>query len=232
MTTGEALHRLQQLDTERDAKEARLTEIETALKDDTALREARQALEKAEKRAREWEIKQRDLELQMASLSDKTSRSEKRLYSGKVTNPKELADLQAEVASLKRRRQRLEDSLLEAMIEREQAEETRDEARAHLEQVESTWTTRQEALTAEQDALRQRLEEIRQERDTILPRLDSAILATYGRLRKAKGGQAVARARDDTCTACGVTVSSSAEWKLRQGELIHCDSCGRLLVSG
>lgn len=232
MTIGEALHRLQQLDSERDAKEARLKEIEVALQDDIALREARQALAKAEKRAREWATKQRDLELEMASLAEKTSRSEKRLYSGKVTNPKELADLQAEVASLKRRRQRLEDSLLEAMIERERAEEILDEARAHLEEVETTWASRQADLTAEQEALRQRVDEIEQERTPIVRRLDAGVLATYARLRQTKGGQAVAQTRGDACAACGVTISPSAEWKLRQSELIHCDSCGRLLVSG
>jgi hypothetical protein len=231
MTRGEALYRLQQLDSEHDAKQDRLTEIEVALRDDTALREARQALEKAEKRAREWQIKQRDLELEIESLVDKTSQSEERLYSGRVKNPKELSDLQAEVTSLKGRRRRLEDTLLEAMIEREEAEETRDEARAHLEEVETIWSTRQADLKAERETLQQRLEEIKQERDAVVPRIDADVLATYEKLRETKGGQAVTRVRDDTCTGCGVTISPSAEWKLRHGELIHCDSCGRIIVS-
>jgi hypothetical protein len=222
---------LQQLDSEHDAKQDRLTEIEVALRDDTALREARQALEKAEKRAREWQIKQRDLELEIDSLVDKTSQSEERLYSGRVKNPKELSDLQAEVTSLKGRRRRLEDTLLEAMIEREEAEETRDEARAHLEEVETIWSTRQADLKAERETLQQRLEEIKQERDAVVPRIDADVLATYEKLRETKGGQAVTRVRDDTCTGCGVTISPSAEWKLRHGELIHCDSCGRIIVS-
>jgi hypothetical protein len=231
MTRGETLYRLQQLDSERDAKQDRLAEIEAALQDDTALREARQALEKAEKRARKWEIKQRDLELEIESLADKTSRSEKRLYGGKVKNPKELSDLQAEVASLKGRRQRLEDTLLEAMIEREEAERTRDKAYAHLEEVESIWSSRQADLKAERETLQQRLEEIQERRQAVVPRIDLGVLATYERLRQTKRGQAVARIQADTCTACGVTISPSAEWKLRQGELVHCDSCGRILVS-
>ncbi len=231
MTEREALHRLQQLDSERDAKRDRLIEIEAALKDDTALRDARQALEKAEKRAREWLIRQRDLELEIESLADKTSRSENRLYGGKVKNPKELSDLQAEVASLKKRRQRLEDTLLEAMIEREEAEKTRRGARVRLEEVESIWSTRQADLKDEREALQQRLEEIQQKRSTIVPRVDADVLATYEKLRRTKGGQAVAGVRDGACSACGVTISPSAEWKLRHGELIHCDSCDRIIVS-
>jgi predicted nucleic acid-binding Zn-ribbon protein len=231
MTRGEALYRLQQLDSERDAKEDRLVEIEAAFKDDIALREARQAVEKAEKRARKWQTKQRDLELEIESLADKASRSEKRLYSGKVKNPKELSDLQAEVVSLKGRRQRLEDTLLEAMIEREEAEGTRDKAHSYLEEVESIWSSRQADLKAERETLQHRLEEIQGQRQAVVPRIDAGVLATYEKLRQTKRGQAVARIQADTCTACGVTISPSAEWKLRQGELVHCDSCGRILVS-
>ena len=231
MTRGEALYRLQQLDSERDAKEARLTEIRTALEDDSALREARERLEKAEKRALEWQIRQRDLELEIESLVDKVSRSEKRLYGGKVKNPKELSDLQAEVASLKGRRQRLEDTLLEAMIEKETAEEARREAREHLEEVESVWGTRQADLKVEQELLQKRLKEIQGKRSATTPRIDADVLADYEKLREIKGGQAVAHVRDDTCAVCGVTISPSAEWKLRQGELVHCDSCGRIIVS-
>jgi predicted nucleic acid-binding Zn-ribbon protein len=230
MARGEDLYHLQQLDSEWDARQRRLADIEAGLKDDRELRDARQALETAEKRAQKWYVKQRDLELEIQSLSDKMSRSEKRLYGGKVKNPKELADLQAEIASLKRRRQKLEDILLEAMIEREQAEETRDEADATLDKAASLWSTRQADLTAEREELGQRLEKIQQERETVMPRIEAAVLATYESLREQKGGQAVALVRDDTCTGCGVAISPSAEWRLRQGEMCHCDTCRRILV--
>jgi hypothetical protein len=230
MSTGEDLHHLQQLDSEWDARQRRLVDIEAALKDDRALREARRTLETAEKRAQKWYIKQRDLELEIQSLSDKMSRSEKRLYGGKVKNPKELADLQAEIASLKRRRQGLEDMLLEAMIEREEAEEARDEADAALEKTASTWSTRQAELKTEREELGQRLGKIQQEREAVVPRIESVLIATYESLREQKGGQAVTLVRDDVCTGCGVAISPSAEWRLRQGEVCHCDTCRRILV--
>jgi len=231
MGRGEELYRLQQLDSERDAGQRRLMEIETALKDDRALREARQGVKEAKKRVQRWQAKQRDLELEIESLASKTSRSEKRLYGGKVTNPKELSDLQAEIASLKRRRQKLEDTLLEAMINREEAEAARDEAESRLEKVESSRSTKVADLKAEREALQDRLVEIEERRATVVPHLDTRTLTTYERVREQKGGQAVAQIRHDACSACGVTVPPSAEWKLRQGELIHCDTCGRILVA-
>ena len=231
MGMREDLYRLQKLDSERDAKQIRLVDIESALKDDRAVREARGSAEKAERRARTWQTRQRDLELEIASLSDKMSRSEKRLYSGKVKNPKELADLQAEISSLKRRCQRLEDTLLDAMINREEAEAARDEAGDHLKDMEASWSTQQVDLRAEREALQQRVEEIEEKRMRVTARIDAKTLMTYERVRERKGGQAVAQIHGDACSACGVTVPPSAEWKLRQGELIQCDTCGRILIS-
>lgn len=231
MVTGEELYRLQQVDSERDASRRRLVEIEAALGDDRVLREARRKLREAEKRAQSWQTSQRDLELEIESLSSKMSRSDKRLYGGSVKNPKELADLQAEIASLKRRRQKLEDALLEAMINREEAEIAREEAEAHLQEVESSWTTRQKELRAEQETLEQRLERLEQRRESIVPRIDAETMDVYEKVRERKGGQAVAQIRGDACSACGVTVPPSMEWKLRQGERIQCDTCGRILVS-
>ena len=230
MSTGENLYRLQRLDTERDSVQRRLEEIEGALKDDHELREARRTLETAEKRAQKWAIKQRDLELEIQSLSDKRTRSEKRLYGGQVKNPKELTDLQAEVASLQRRRQRLDDALLEAMIEREEAVEARDQARVVLDQTASDWSARQASLKAEQAELEVRLEAIAQERAAVLPSIEPKVVATYESLRKQKRGQAVALVRNDICTGCGVAISPSVEWKLRRQELCYCDTCRRMLV--
>ena len=231
MDRGEVLYRLQQLDSDWDAGQRRLVKIETALEDDRALREARQSVQEAQKRVQTWQGKQRDLELKIESLVSKMSRSEKRLYGGKVSNPKELSDLQAEIASLKRRRQKLEDTLLEAMIQREEAETVRDEAESRLEKVESSRSTKMADLKAERETLRERLAEIEERRASVVSRLGAQALATYERVREQKGGQAVAQIRHDTCSACGVTVPPSAEWKLRQGDMIHCDTCGRILVA-
>lgn len=231
MAWGAKLRRLQGLDSERDAKSRRLAEIESAMEDRRELRDARDRLKREAERARRWVAKQRDLELEIESLSEKMSRSEKRLYGGKVKSPKELSDLQAEIGSLRRRRQKLEDALLETMISREEAETEHEDAQSHLGEVESHWSARQEQLKAEQETLESRIGEIEEERRAVASRIDAEILRDYERVRERKGGQAVAQIRGDTCSACGVSVAPSMEWKLRQGELVHCDTCGRILIA-
>nr|HID13182.1 hypothetical protein [Anaerolineae bacterium] len=230
MTKGADLYRLQCLDSEGEEKRRRLAEVEAALGESEALRQARQVLESAQALVQRWALRQRDLELEIQGLSDKISRSEQRLYSGVVKNPKELADLQAEVAALKRRRQKLEDDLLEAMIEREEAEAVRAQAQVHLDETQARWSAQQADLMAEQEVLQGRLAEIEQARAALLPSIEAGDLTVYQALRRRKGGLAVVQVRDGACGGCGVAISPRLEWQLRQGELVYCGNCERIIV--
>jgi predicted nucleic acid-binding Zn-ribbon protein len=230
MTEGADLYRLQGLDSKGDKKRQRLAEVEAALGEDETLRQARRAVERAQERVRKWAVKQRDLELEVQGLADKISRDEQRLYSGVIRNPKELEDLQAEVAALKRRRQQLEEDLLEVMLEREEAEGAQAQAQKHLDGVQADWTAQQADLVGEREELQAELAEIEQARGALLPSIDAGDLRIYEALRRRKGGVAVALLRDDTCGACGVGISPNLEWQLRQGKLAPCSNCERILI--
>ncbi len=231
MSTGSDLYRLQELDSEEDAAKRRLSEIEAALEENEALKRARHALKTAQEQVNKWARQQRDLELQIQTVVDKRARSEKRLYSGEVTNPKELADLQAEMASLQRRKRTLEDELLETMIALEESESAQAEAQRHVDQTENEWMGRQANLKAEQDQLQSRLITIGQEQtEEILPRISADNLADYHALRAKKSGIAVVKLNHDACGACGVNVTPAVKWELRQAGITYCGNCGRIIV--
>lgn len=230
MTKGEDLYRLQGLDSEEDAKQRRLADVEPALGESESLRQTRRALEKVQALVHKCEARQRDLELEIQGLADKISRSEQRLYGGAVKNPKELADLQAEVAALKRRWRKLEDDLLEAMIAREEADAACAQALAQLDETEARWSAQQADLMAEREALQERLAEIERARAALLPSIEADALAAYQALRRWKGGLAVVQVRDGACGGCGIAISPKLEWQLRQGQVVRCSNCERLVV--
>jgi predicted nucleic acid-binding Zn-ribbon protein len=230
MTKAEVLYRLQCLDGEGDAKQRRLAAVEAALGESDALKQARRALESAQALVQRWRLRQRDLELETQGIVDRIARSEQRLYSGAVKNPKELTDLQAEVAALRRRRQKLEEDLLTAMIELETAETTHTEAREHLDKTQASWSAQQADLLAEREALQARLAELGQKRAQLLPSIAAEDLADYQSLRRRKRGLAVVQVQDGICGGCGVGVPSSLEWQLRQEGAGYCANCGRIVV--
>ena len=230
MTQGAYLYRLQYLDSEGDVKQSRLAEIKAALGESQALKQARRALENAQVLVRKWAVRQRDLEFKVQRVSDKILRSEQRLYSGTVKNPKELADLQSEVASLQRRQKKLEDDLLEIMIEREEAEATHAQAQQHLDEIKANWSLEQSYLLLEQEELQKTLSENEQARVELLSSIEAGNLSTYQHLRRMKGGRAVIQMMGDACGACGMAVSPNLRWKLRQEGLVYCSNCERMIV--
>jgi predicted nucleic acid-binding Zn-ribbon protein len=116
------------------------------------------------------------------------------------------------------------------MLEREEAESARTKAQDHLDKVQADWTAQQADLIGERETLQSELAEIEQAREGLLPGIDAGDLRTYEALRRRKGGLAVALLRDGTCGTCGVGISPSLEWQLRQGKLVPCSNCERILV--
>ena len=97
------------------------------------------AVEVAERSLHKVQAKMQDLELEVKSLTEKIAHQEKMLYGGKSLNPKEAANLQGEIASLKRWRSKREELLLEAMVEAEEAEERFNQTQAELSRVQAAW---------------------------------------------------------------------------------------------
>lgn len=231
MTRGEPLYQLQSLDLELENGRRRVAEIQADLGPSEPLRQARQALIDAEEEHRGWVTQARSLELEIESLDNKISTSERRLYGGSVTNPKELSDIQEEVASLKRRRGGLEDELLEAMVYGEEAGATLERCRATLADTEAGWQADQAALQDEWHQLEARLAEARNEREQLSRTIVADDLALYDQIRTRYGPVAVTKLRDGVCGFCAVVPSSTKLKRIRGGrELLQCGNCARVLL--
>ena len=231
MKRGETLYRLQNLDLELDEGQRRLSEIQANLGESGALRQARQALTAAQEEHQRWVTRARDLELEIGSLNNEATSTERRLYGGRITNPKELSDLQEKLASLKRRRGTLEDDLLEAMVYGEEAEAKLEACRTGLNDTEASWQAEQAALREERDGLEERLAEARSERERLRHSIAVEDLELYDTVRARHGSIAVATLRDGVCGFCAVTPSSTKMKSIRSGrELFLCGNCGRILL--
>jgi len=226
------LYRLQTIDLEISNGERRLEEVEAGLGESEELRQARRALQKAEDELNRWRTTLRDLELETRSLTAKITSVEERLYSGRVTNPKELANLQNEVSYLKRRRGELEDRQIEAMVEVEEHEAEADSKKASLAQIEAEWSQTQKQLTEEQSELEERLAHLTKERVKLERTIGAEDLALYGELCSRKGGQVVALLKGGVCQICMVTLPTSQVQQARSGDsLSFCSSCRRILYA-
>jgi uncharacterized protein len=176
---------------------------------------------------------QKRLEDEIATVEARLRESDKRLYSGTITAPRELQALQDEVGSLKRRTSELEDELLDVLTAVEPVDEQQvalDTEAATLAGRRSEVEQRLQAAEAEVDA---ELAEVDAARVTTASDLPDAQLTEYERRRKQLGGIAVARLVGTSCGGCHLTLSAVEIDRIRKlppDEPATCEECGRMLV--
>jgi len=227
-----ALFRLQGIDTELDGHRARLKAIEAALSDSPEVRAAQMKLVDSQAQFSAARTVVQSLEYDNQALGEKIAQAEARLYSGQVTNPKELQDLEKDLASLKRRRQTTEEQQLEALIKAETAEGRQVATQTELQRAETETSKTNNHLAEEHAILKARVLRLESEREAMSAAIPAEDQENYNHLRQSKNGRAVSRLEDGVCSTCGVEPSSSRMQVARQGnELIHCGNCGRILYA-
>lgn len=223
---------------QHDTAIARLTQRKESLPEAKRLAELRAQLEEleadlniAQKQAQEISREHDRLEGEIELLEQKTSREEQRLFSGGVSNPKELGSLQAEVAMLKRKRGELDDALLEMMVQKEDATATEERLGTEQEQLSGeaeTLGVKVDELSREIDA---ELEVHTKEREALASALPGDLLQLYDQVRAAKGGVGAAALRNGTCEGCHTQLPAVEVERLKaEGGLQRCDNCRRILV--
>lgn len=227
------LFRLQQIDSQLDWIHNRILEIDNLLKEDLALQKAiahaeqsNQALQQARKdlRRAEDEVRQQRLKIEQ---------SESSLYGGKIRNPKELKDLENEVAALKRYLSVLEDRQLEAMLAEEEAIEAQKLSAAALEETRQKFGQRSDELMHERERILRDANRLEDERSATLTSIPADDLALYTQLRKTRRGVAVAKVTDRACSACGSTLNAALLSAAHSPNQINqCEVCGRILYIG
>jgi predicted nucleic acid-binding Zn-ribbon protein len=230
VSRAQRLYQLQTLDSDLDKVKRQLTQLAAQLGESQALKTAQKAVEAAEQLLRQAQTLVRDLELEVKSLSQKIAQQEKTLYSGKNLSAKESANLQGEVASLKRRQSQREEAQLEAMVQGEEAEAKLNQARAELTKVQAAWTADQDKLVQNQGLFQVKMAELTEQRPSTARGIDSQDAQVYESLRPRKGGVAVVMVQNNVCQGCGMAASSNTLQRARAGaELVYCDGCGRIM---
>ena len=231
MAQTRALYRLQLIDSEIKEKKGRLLAVLNEQKESAVLLAARGRVETAVDILQKHQAQHKKFSTELEDLNAKAKRSSDRLYSGNVKNPKELEDLQSEIKSLDRRREALEDDILETMVLVEDAEGEKLAAEEVLFNMEAKREASMESLAKEQNELALKLHHLTQDRKNMAATIDAKALDDYENLRQRKNGVAVAKLRVNQCQSCFTTCSSSKEKKVQEGEMVFCGGCGRMLVN-
>ena len=230
MSTVRQLYQLHEFDLEIDSNEQALTQKTSQMGESQAVISTQAELDSEQQRLDDLKHQQHSAEWEIDDLTSKIKTTEGQLYSGKITNPKELTGLQHEVETLKTRRDQVENDALGTMDRVEQAEAGIAALKGELEKLKGEWQSQQQQLSVEIDQLKSVLTDLQQKRQRLADEIDPQAIELYQRLRNQKR-QAVSRVEQGICLGCRISLSSSELQQARGGNLVQCSSCGRILFS-
>ena len=232
MSASLGLFRLQQVDRQIDRARAQLETIRKTLENDTELQQALNRVTTAQTDNHHASQSLKNAEAEVDAQKIKIEHAESSLYGGRVQNPKELQDLQKDVASLKKYLVTLEERQLEAMVKAEGTENDLQSAKTELEKIQARLGSEHKNLIADQALISIELEQLAEEREATLGPIESNLLQAYEDLRQQKRGVAVTEISDNACASCGTTVNAALQQNARsQKQLAYCSSCGRILYA-
>jgi predicted nucleic acid-binding Zn-ribbon protein len=225
-----SLYRLQQVDNQIDRLQTRLKDIQKLLDDDVELRQLNEKAEAAKARCQTAEQALRQAERYVQEQQIKIEQTQASLYGSKSHSPKELQDLQNDVAALRRHLVTLEDQQIDAMQESENAESDQVAIQTRLNAAKDERAEFWNSLHREQGVLTNDLDRFFVERNAVAGAIPAAELSLYDQLRHQRKGVAVAVISDNSCEACGSTLSLAQIQSARSsGQVVFCPSCGRIL---
>jgi predicted nucleic acid-binding Zn-ribbon protein len=232
---AQTLRDMQDLDTrtfglEREiealAEKHRLGEISSELS------EVRGSQASSEARLEELEHKQHKLDGELDLLVGKMKKEEEKLFSGTIMNPKELSAIQAEIFSLRKKRDEMETEDLEEMEAIDTISAEIASAREHSTLAEEKERQAKAAYDAELEEKRNEIASLSLQRNNLKVTLPPETVENYEKLLETKAGLAVVSIiQGRSCGGCHIDFSRSQIDLFQHNEgVFRCEYCRRILV--
>jgi uncharacterized protein len=222
------LIRLQQIDLARETARRRIADHPILIQNlDTRLASATEALETAQARLAENMAARRTVEKDLGMIQARLSKFKDQLM--EVKTNKEYTAMLKEIEAAQTEVRRLEDRILERMLEHDDLVATQKAAEARLAADKAVIAAERKQIEEETTRLERELEDSTAARARVVVEIAPRVLATYETVRE-KRGTAVAEVKGGYCSACHVRLRPQAANELRRNEIIfQCESCKRIL---
>jgi len=196
---------------------------------DEKLKSAQAALESAKDRSKMNQGNRKKLESEIGSIETKISKYRDQMMAVKTND--EYRALQHEIEHAQNAIRKIEDDILNLMMEAESSQGEIKAGEVRLKEDQQKVDHERKQLTEENQRDLTALESYLKERKEIEVSISSDdLVPRYERVRKARGGIAVAAARNEVCEICQVRIRPQVFQEIRRNDqIIACDACQRIL---
>jgi len=169
----------------------------------------------------------KDLEVDIKSIQEKISRHKDQLYQVKTNDQYRamLKEIEGEESNIRK----IEDQILEKMIESEEIQKNVNEAAARLEGEKARVAAEIQRLEGERKKDIEEREQLQTRRKEVAATVSENVLELYERIRSYRPAPAVVEVRNGLCTACNVLLRPQVYNEIRTGNsVMTCENCSRI----
>lgn len=224
------LYKLHQVDAKLHQLKSRGGALDVGAKEAALYKKIAADSKPLREKANQLTTKLHELENRRAESKIKADNFETKLYSGSIVNPREVADLQAEVKMLRELDGKLEKEIAEIKPAASAAEAEAALSKKQLAKLKKTVEEKQTAAKAEHAKLHEEYLKLKSEREGVAKQVDAASMREYEAARKKTGNTGLALITEgQRCEACGIDIPEKTLQMVTAGKLVHCESCRRVL---
>jgi uncharacterized protein len=180
--------------------------------------------------ARALLTEQIDTELKQKGYDDKVKKFERQLFSGTVTNAREVDSIQKEIDMLKRNRDGLDDRLLELMDLVPPAQAELEKLTKEMNAVKKALADKRQQAVGEKGKIEAAYKVAVAKREEAKKAISPALLTRYEAIAKRYEGVGMAEVvKKRSCGACGTILPERTLHGALEGSVMTCESCHRIL---
>ncbi len=226
------LWEIQVLDDQKRSLEQKLRDAQISVELRTLKREiesGRAAFNKLKEDYASFKKQIKMKEMDAAAAAEQIRELSEKLYSGAITNVKEIDSSSKKLESLKDKVKRTEDEILAIMEQREELRARLEEMSSKLNNKAENYRQKHGSFLANQQKIRQQLAQLPLARQKLMDKVDPDLWNNYMSMKK-RFNDPLARVEKGTCMGCRVGITFSELRLLKHGEgMVFCSHCGRML---